>query len=216
MIEKSELLERAGQAGVVPVLTIQNANDAVPLAEALCAGGLDVLEVTLRTDAALEAIHKIAASGIQCVIGAGTILGGKDVAAARDAGAEFLVSPGTPAALIPALQAFDGVSIPGVSTATEAMTLYDAGFDVQKFFPAEPAGGAPFLKGLAGPLPNVAFMPTGGIKLDTMGAYLSLKSVVAVGGSWIAPDDAIERGAWAQITDRARKANETATAAAAG
>ena len=214
MLSKSDLIARAQQAGVVPVLTIEDAERAVPLAKALCAGGLDVLEVTLRTEAGLDAIKAIAESDVDCVIGAGTILSVEDVEAAAAYGAEFLVTPGTPAALVPALQAFEGIVIPGISTVGEAMTLAGAGFDVLKFFPAEPAGGAPFLKGLGGPLPDLRFMPTGGIKQDTMDAYLKLNNVVAVGGSWIATNSDIEAGDWAGITAKARSANLVARALA--
>lgn len=214
MLSKSDLISRAGQAGIVPVLTIEDPAQAVPLAKALCSGGLDVLEVTLRTEAGLEAIKAIADSDIDCVIGAGTILSIADVEAAASFGAQFLVTPGTPTSLVSTLQAFEGVVIPGISTVGEAMTLADAGFDVLKFFPAEPAGGAPFLKGLGGPLPDLRFMPTGGIKQDTMDAYLKLNNVVAVGGSWIATNSDIEAGDWDGITAKARSANRVARALA--
>lgn len=214
MLSKSDLIARAQQAGIVPVLTIENAAQAVPLAEALCAGGLDVLEVTLRTDAGLEAIKAIADADIDCVIGAGTILSVADVEAAASHRAQFLVTPGTPASLVPSLQAFEGIVIPGISTVGEAMTLAGAGFDVLKFFPAEPAGGASFLKGLGGPLPDLRFMPTGGIKQDSMDAYLKLDNVVAVGGSWIATNADIAAGDWAGITAKARSANLIARALA--
>lgn len=214
MLSKSDLIARAEQAGIVPVLTIEDSAQAVPLAKALCAGGLDVLEVTLRTEAGLEAIRAIADSDIDCVIGAGTIVTAEDVEAAASFGAEFLVTPGTPASLVPTLQAFEGVVIPGISTVGEAMTLAEAGFDVLKFFPAEPAGGAPFLKGLGGPLPGLKFMPTGGIKQDTMDAYLKLDNVIAVGGSWIATNGDIAAGDWNGITAKARSANLVARALA--
>ena len=210
MTDKTELTTRARRAGVVPVLTIEDATRAVALARALAAGGLDVIEVTLRTEAALEAIMAIAASDVDCVIGAGTILSAGDVTAAADAGAGFLVTPGTPQGLVPALTAFDGVVIPGVSTASEAMDLSAAGFDLLKFFPAEPAGGAPFLKALAGPLPHLSFMPTGGIRADTMDGYLALANVVAVGGSWLAPQDEVLAADWDAITQRAREASQIA------
>ena len=214
MISKPDLISRASRAGVVPVLTITDADQAVPLGRALCEGGLDVLEVTLRTKAGLQAIEAIANSDLDCVIGAGTILTAADVSAAADAGAEFLVTPGTPQALIPHLKDFDGTAIPGVSTVGEAMTLAATGFDVLKFFPAEPAGGAPFLKALSGPLPDLLFMPTGGIRQDTMGEYLSLKNVVAVGGSWIASTEDLEARDWKAITSKALSAHTAATATA--
>lgn len=212
MLSKPDLLARAARAGVVPVLTVDDARQAVPLAQALCAGGLDVLEVTLRTEAGLDAIAEIANADLDCVIGAGTILSASDVDAAAKAGAQFLVTPGTPAALVPSLQAFGGIVIPGISTVGEAMGLAAAGFDVLKFFPAEPAGGASFLKGLGGPLPDLTFMPTGGIRQDTMDAYLRLPNVVAVGGSWIASSGDIAAGAWDAITEKASSANQAAKA----
>lgn len=210
MIDTETLVDRARRAGVVPVLTIADEAHAVPLARALVAGGLDVLEVTLRTGAARGAITAIAGSGLDCVIGAGTILSAADVEAAEGAGAQFLVTPGTPASLVPALQAFAGPVIPGASTASEAMTLAGHGFNVIKFFPAEPAGGAAFLKALAGPLPRLRVMPTGGIRPASMAAYLALESVIAVGGSWLAPEDALAAGDWGRIEALAREASQAA------
>lgn len=209
---QADLMRRARQAGVVPVLTVNDAAGAVPLARALAAGGLDVMEITLRTEAALEAIAAIAKSDVDCIIGAGTILTEGDVDAAGKAGAQFLVTPGTPASLIPSLLDYPGPVIPGVSTVGEAMTLHEAGFGVLKFFPAEPAGGAPFLKALAGPLPDMSFMPTGGIRLDTLGGYLALPNVLAVGGSWIASAADMSAGNWGDIEMRARQAFDAASA----
>ena len=206
MNTQADLAHRARRAGIVPVLTVDKADRAVPLARALAAGGLDVMEITLRTAAALDAIEAIAQSDVDCIIGAGTILSQGDVDAACKAGASFLVTPGTPPSLVPALQAFDGVVIPGISTASEAMALCEAGFDLLKFFPAEAAGGAPFLKALAGPLPNITFMPTGGIRPDRMADYLALPNVTAVGGSWIAPASDLKSGNWTAIERRAREA----------
>ena len=206
MNTQADLAHRARRAGIVPVLTVDKADRAVPLARALAAGGLDVMEITLRTAAALDAIEAIAQSDVDCIIGAGTILSEGDVDAACEAGAAFLVTPGTPPSLVPALKAFDGVVIPGISTASEAMALCEAGFDLLKFFPAEAAGGAPFLKALAGPLPNITFMPTGGIRPDRMADYLALPNVTAVGGSWIAPASDLKSGNWTAIERRAREA----------
>jgi len=209
-VNNHEIEMRSRAAGVVPVLTIKNADDAVPLAEALIAGGLDVLEVTLRTEHALAAISKISSSGLDCVIGAGTILSEGDVDAARNAGATFLVTPGTPASLVPALLDYDGLVIPGAATATEALTLKEQGFDMLKFFPAEASGGAKFLKGVSGPMPELRFMPTGGVSQANMKDYLGLKNVVAVGGSWIAPSAEIEDKNWAAIEGRAHEAKRLA------
>ncbi|NBC19878.1 MAG: bifunctional 4-hydroxy-2-oxoglutarate aldolase/2-dehydro-3-deoxy-phosphogluconate aldolase [Alphaproteobacteria bacterium] len=213
MITETDLKARARRAGVVPVLTLDDAEAAVPLARALAAGGLDVMEVTLRTEAALEAIAAIAGSDVDCVIGAGTILSEGDTDAAAKAGAQFLVTPGTPASLVPALLDYPGPVIPGSSTASEAMTLGEAGFGLLKFFPAEPAGGTDFLKALAGPLPEISFMPTGGIRPDRLVSYLSLPNVVAVGGSWIAAEKDIAKRNWRDIEARAKDAFDTATAA---
>lgn len=212
-MDKALIEARSATAGVVPVLTVKSAAQAVPMAEALVAGGLDVLEVTLRTEEAVEAIELIAKSDVDCVIGAGTIISEGDVEAAHKAGAQFLVTPGTPASLVPALLNYDGLVFPGAATASEVMTLYDAGFDLQKFFPAEASGGAKFLKGVGGPLPQVRFMPTGGVNQQNMADYLALKNVVAIGGSWIAPPADIEAGNWAAITERAAEAKALAAAA---
>lgn len=202
--------ERARSARIVPVLTINEAKHAVSLARALVAGGLDVLEVTLRTDAALEAIRLIAEADIDCVIGAGTIVSEEDIAAARDAGAAFLVTPGSPLSLLPALAEYDGLTIPGASTATEVMTLLDAGYAVQKFFPAEASGGVKFLKGVGGPLPQVSFMPTGGVNVDNVQTYLELPNVLAAGGTWIAPAADVDAEKWDLITERAKAAKAIA------
>ncbi len=196
-----EILDRVRACKVVPVITIKNVDDALPLANALIAGGIDILEVTLRTDCALEAIRVMANAGLDALIGAGTITTAEDVVAARDAGAEFLVTPGTSPALIPALKAFGGPVFPGVASVSEALHLRDEGFYVQKFFPAEAAGGAAFLKSIASPISDISFMPTGGISAGNAAAYLKLPNVLAVGGSWIVPSDHVASGKWDQITE---------------
>lgn len=207
----SETIEaRARKAGIVPVLTIEDPAHAVPLAKALIAGGLDVLEVTLRTPAALDAIRAVADAGLDCVIGAGTILSADDAARARDAGSEFLVTPGTPARLWSALRSVGIPTLPGIATATEAMTALDEGFSLLKCFPAEQSGGAGFLKALSAPLPEARFMPTGGIRQDTMARYLCLPNVVAVGGSWLASGGDLVTGNFAAIEARARDSFSTA------
>ena len=191
-------------APVVPVLTIERAEEAVPLARALLAGGLSAIEVTLRTSAALDAVRAIAAEVPDAVVGVGTVTKPLDIARALDAGAQFLVSPGTPAALAQALADAPVPALPGCSTVTEAMTLAALGFPVLKFFPAEPSGGVAWLKAVAEPLPDIRFCPTGGVNGDNAAAYLALGNVIAVGGSWVAPRAAIAAGDFAGITARAK------------
>lgn len=192
-------------APVVPVLVIDDLAHAAPLARALVAGGLPALEVTLRTACALDAIR--AMSEIEGgVVGAGTLLTPQDVKAAKAAGAKFGVSPGATQALIDACAEAELPLLPGAATATEIMRLLELGFTVQKFFPAEQAGGAAYLKSIGSPLPQVSFCPTGGISLKIAPDYLALKNILCVGGSWVAPKDAMARGDWAQVTTLAREA----------
>ncbi|RKT34276.1 2-dehydro-3-deoxyphosphogluconate aldolase/(4S)-4-hydroxy-2-oxoglutarate aldolase [Roseovarius halotolerans] len=192
-------------APVIPVLVIEDATQAAPLAQALVAGGLPVLEVTLRTPAALEAIAAV--SKVKgAIVGAGTVLTPEDALAARAAGAQFAVSPGSTPRLLEACEALDLPLLPGAVTATEAMLLLERGYDMLKFFPAEASGGIAILKALAGPLPNVSFCPTGGVSLANAGDYLRLPNTVCVGGSWVAPDDAIDARDWERITGLARDA----------
>jgi 2-dehydro-3-deoxyphosphogluconate aldolase/(4S)-4-hydroxy-2-oxoglutarate aldolase len=191
---------------VVPVLTIDDARKAVPLAQALLAGGLKAIEVTLRTGAALEAIALIAKDVPGCVVGVGTVTKPADIDAAIAAGAKYIVTPGTPAELGRALTKASVPCIPGCATASEAMALADLGFKTLKFFPAESSGGIGWLKSIAGPLPDLRFCPTGGIDGKNAAAYLALPNVVAVGGSWPAPSAAIAAGDFAKITTLAREA----------
>lgn len=185
---------------VVPVLTIDRVEQAVPLARALVDGGLHVLEITLRTGVALQAIGEMVRSVPGALVGAGTVLTPEQGAAAMAHGARFLVSPGMTPRLIEAATAWPVPFLPGVATASEAMALCDMGYRVLKFFPAEPAGGAAALKALGAPLPGVAFCPTGGIDAVKAAAYLALPNVAAVGGSWVAPAQAVANGDWAAIT----------------
>jgi 2-dehydro-3-deoxyphosphogluconate aldolase / (4S)-4-hydroxy-2-oxoglutarate aldolase len=194
------------QTPVIPVLTIERAADAVPLARALCAGGLKVIEVTLRTKAAIEAVEAIAAYVPDCVVGVGTVTKTADIAAAIGAGAKYLVSPGTPAELAAALAEASVPVLPGCATVSEAMALSARGFKVLKFFPAEASGGITWLKSVAAPLPEAKFCPTGGIDGKNVAAYLACPNVLAVGGSWVAPKDAITAGDFARITQLAREA----------
>jgi len=192
-------------APVIPVLVIDNAEIARPLATALVAGGLPALEVTLRTPAALDVIREMAQveGG---VVGAGTLLTEKDVENAKAAGAKFGVAPGATDRLLDACEANDLPLLPGSATATEAMRLLERGYTVQKFFPAEANGGAPALKAIGGPLPQVSFCPTGGVSLNNTTNYLSLPNTLCVGGSWVAPQHLIDAGDWGSITELARQA----------
>jgi 2-dehydro-3-deoxyphosphogluconate aldolase/(4S)-4-hydroxy-2-oxoglutarate aldolase len=194
------------QVPVVPVLTIERVSDAVPLARALLAGGLPAIEVTLRTKAALDAVRAIAAEVPDMIVGAGTVVKPTDVTEAIKAGADFLVSPGTPAALAEALRDAGVPAIPGCATVTEAMALAAMDFPVLKFFPAEQSGGVRWLRAVAEPLPQVRFCPTGGINGENAAFYLALRNVMAVGGSWVAPPQAIAAGDFEGITARARAA----------
>lgn len=201
----SQSLDICRLAPVIPVLVIDDADIARPLAEALVAGGLPALEVTLRTPAALDAIEEM--SRVEGgVVGAGTLLTRKDVAAAKAAGALFGVSPGATDALLSAAEELDLPLLPGAATATEAMRLLERGYTVQKFFPAEASGGAPALKAIAGPLPQIRFCPTGGITLATAPSYLSLGNTVCVGGSWVVPKNLLENRDWDGIERLAREA----------
>jgi 2-dehydro-3-deoxyphosphogluconate aldolase / (4S)-4-hydroxy-2-oxoglutarate aldolase len=192
-------------AAVVPVLVIDDAAQAAGLAAALVAGGLPALEVTLRTPAALEAIRRMAdvPGG---VVGAGTLLTPADVKAAKAAGARFGVSPGATPRLLDACAEAELPLLPGAATASEIMALLEAGYTVQKFFPAEQAGGAAYLKSIGSPIPQVSFCPTGGITLAKARDYLGLSNILCVGGSWVAPKDAVARGDWAAITTLAAEA----------
>ncbi|WP_433256463.1 bifunctional 4-hydroxy-2-oxoglutarate aldolase/2-dehydro-3-deoxy-phosphogluconate aldolase [Streptosporangium sp. CA-135522] len=193
-------------APVIPVVVIDDLEAAVPMARALVAGGLPVIEVTLRTADALKAVERIAAEVPEAVIGAGTIRTPADVAASVAAGAGFLVSPGSTPKLVDAMEASGVPFLPGVATASEVLALAERGLTEMKFFPAEAAGGLPYLKSLGGPLPDVRFCPTGGIKLTTAPDYLALPNVGCVGGSWLTPADALATGDYARIEKLAAEA----------
>ncbi len=200
-----ETREIAALAPIIPVLVIEDASRTEGLARALVAGGLPALEVTLRTPAALDAIRAMAAvpGGI---VGAGTLLTPEDVAAAKAAGARFGVSPGATDRLLDAAEAAGLPMLAGAATATEAMRLFERGYDFMKFFPAEASGGAAALKALAAPLPAIAFCPTGGVSLANARDYLSLPNVLCAGGSWVAPASMVRSGDWAGIEALAREA----------
>ena len=197
---------RAPAAPVVPVIVLDDARHAVPLARACMAGGIAVLEVTLRTPAGLEAIRRIAAEVPDAWVGAGTVTTVADVARVAAAGARFAVSPGFDRAVAAAARDHGLPLMPGVMTPSEAMAAVAEGFDLLKFFPAGAAGGVPMLKALAGPFPALRFCPTGGIDARSALEYLALPNVVAVGGSWLTPASAIDREDWAAITTLARAA----------
>jgi 2-dehydro-3-deoxyphosphogluconate aldolase/(4S)-4-hydroxy-2-oxoglutarate aldolase len=196
------------QAAIIPVLTIERLEHAVPLAKALVAGGVRVLEVTLRTAVAVDAARAIIAEVPDAVVGIGTILNGDDLARAKALGAVFGISPGATPELLKAAAASDLPFAPGIATASELMAALAAGFDLVKFFPAEQAGGIKALRALGGPFPNARFCPTGGIGEANAAAWLAEPNVVCVGGSWLCPAADIRSGNWAGITamcDRAMK-----------
>jgi 2-dehydro-3-deoxyphosphogluconate aldolase/(4S)-4-hydroxy-2-oxoglutarate aldolase len=193
-------------APVIPVVIIDDARAAVPMARALVAGGIPAIEVTLRTPAALDAIRAIAAEVEGAVIGVGTVLSAKDLDAAFKAGARFAVSPGVSPRLLDAADDSELPLLPGVATAGEAMTLLERGYRHLKFFPAVPAGGHKLLGAWASPLPQIRFCPTGGISLANAGDFLGLPNVLCVGGSWLTPADKLASGDWAGIERLAREA----------
>jgi len=199
------------QSPVIPVIVIEDCNHAVPLAEALISGGLNVLEVTLRTSAALEAISEIKNAFPDVIVGTGTVTDMKTLHASLEVGADFMVSPGVTNELIRDAMAEGANLLPGAATPSEVMQLLEQGFTCQKFFPAEAAGGVPMLKAISGPLPQVTFCPTGGISLDTASNYLALKNVACVGGSWMVKSELIEEKRWDLIRELAKQAAELAS-----
>ena len=198
----------ADAASVIPVLTVSEVGHAAPLARALGAGGLRVIEVTWRTAAALDVLKAMKAAEPEMIVGMGTIRTPEQAARSVEAGADFLVSPGLTPRLVPALLECGVPALPGVATPGEAMAAAEAGFELLKFFPAEQAGGLDYLKSLHGPLPDIRFCPTGSITRERAPDYLALPNVVCVGGSWIAPKTMVEGGDWAGI-----EANAAAAAA---
>ncbi|MEV0123598.1 bifunctional 4-hydroxy-2-oxoglutarate aldolase/2-dehydro-3-deoxy-phosphogluconate aldolase [Streptomyces sp. NPDC050703] len=193
-------------APVIPVVVVDELDDAVPLARALVAGGLPAIEVTLRTPVALDAISAIAADVPDAVVGAGTVISARNVTEAVDAGARFLVSPGWTDALLDAMRGSGVPFLPGVSTTSEVVALLERGVTEMKFFPAEAAGGTAYLKSLGAPLPQARFCPTGGINAGKAPAYLALPNVGCVGGSWMLPADAVAAKDWARVESLAREA----------
>jgi 2-dehydro-3-deoxyphosphogluconate aldolase/(4S)-4-hydroxy-2-oxoglutarate aldolase len=203
---KKEPAEILSISPVIPVMVIEKLEQAVPLARALVAGGVKVLEITLRTDAAVDAIEAISREVPDAVVGAGTVITLEDLNAVARAGAVFAISPGLTAELLEAANNSRIALIPGISTISELMTGLSRGYHHFKFFPAEAAGGIKMLKAIAGPFPKVTFCPTGGISPDNYRDYLTLANVACVGGSWIVPGDAVERKDWEKITFLAREA----------
>ena len=199
---------------VVPVVVVQDAGQAVPLAQALVRGGIRVVEVTLRSGAALEAIERIAAEVPEMQVGAGTVTTVGQVQAVARVGASFVVTPGSPFSLLDAVADSGLPVLPGAGTVTEMMRLRDLGITLQKFFPAEASGGRAFLRAVSGPLPELRFCPTGGISADNASGYLGLGNVACVGGSWLTPKDALASGDWARIERLAQEASGLAVGVA--
>jgi 2-dehydro-3-deoxyphosphogluconate aldolase/(4S)-4-hydroxy-2-oxoglutarate aldolase len=193
---------------VMPIVVIENEEHALPLADALLAGGLSTIEITLRTDAALPAVEKIVRERPDMTVGTGTVLDAEALKGSRDAGAVFAVSPGFSPAILRAARGLvdDCPLLPGVATASEAMQAAEEGFTRLKFFPAEQAGGVAYLKALAGPMPHVRFCPTGGIAPEAVAEYRALKNVFTVGGSWVTPTSLMAKGDWTGIEELARRA----------
>lgn len=197
------------QTRLVPVITLHDVEAATGLASALRDGGLPVLEVTLRTEAGLACVERIANEVQDVVVGAGTVLNAQQYRNARDAGAQFIVSPGCTDQLLRAAASQGGAFLPGAVTATEVMRMLDAGISLLKFFPAQSSGGIAAVKALSGPFPDVTFCPTGGIDLALAQEYLALPNVACVGGSWMVPQSLIERADWDEITRLAGEASST-------
>ena len=202
-----DLLAICKLAPVIPVLAVDDTANAAPLAKALIAGGLRVIEVTLRTNNAFDVIEVMAASATEGIIGAGTLLSKEDVYAAKRAGARFGVSPGITDQILRACAEVKLPLLPGAATPSEVMNLLAKGYSVQKFFPAESNGGITALKSILGPIPDVSFCPTGGVTSTNALDYLSLKNVICVGGSWVAPKNKIKAADWQAITKLARNAS---------
>ena len=189
---------------IVPVVILDRVEDTAPLCEALLQGGIQAIEITLRTEAAMAAIGEAARRFPDMTVGAGTLLNADQVKQVMDLGAKFGVSPGSTPALLDAVSTNEFPFLPGGSTMSEFMALAEASFVVQKFFPAGPAGGPAFLRSVASPMADISFYPTGGINADNAADYLSLPNVIAVGGSWFVSADRIRNGGWAQITNDTR------------
>lgn len=207
-----EFIENLKAVRVVPVIVIKDLGHAVPLAKALVEGGLNVLEITLRSPVALEAIRTISGEVKDAIVGAGTVINAEQFVDAADAGAKFVVSPGLTEEVVRASRDHLLPILPGVATASEIMRGLSLGLKTFKFFPAENVGGAAAIKALGGPFPQVSFCPTGGVSAKNLSSYLSLPNVIAAGGSWMVPSELNEVGAFARATQMAREARALATA----
>lgn len=199
-----DLRKKLEGINVVPVVTLDDAKDAVPLAKALQAGGINAIELTLRTEAALDGIRAIKDAGIGILLGVGTVINTDQVKACAEIGVDFIVTPGTTPALIKAISEAGVPAIPGISTTGEAVAMIEAGYDFVKFFPAEASGGISALKAIGGPLTQLNFMPTGGIGQSLVRSYLDVPSVVTVGGSWVADKANLADKNWDAITENAK------------
>ena len=198
--------ELLAQASVIPVLEVEDLAYAAPLARALADGGMRVVELTLRTACAIEAVAEMKAAAPELIIGMGTVRGPADVERSLAAGVSFLVTPGSTPTTLKAMADAGAIALPGAASATEALIAQEHGFNALKFFPAEQSGGAAWLKSIAGPMPDIKWCPTGGVSLDKIETYMALPNVACVGGTWIARKPDIKEGNWAVITENARKA----------
>lgn len=203
MITVDDIVARAP---VIPVITIDKLADAIPLCEALVSGGLTVLEITLRTAVALEAIREVARKLPHAIVGAGTVLNEQQAMDAKAAGAQFFVSPGSTPAVLAAAEKAGILLLPGAATPTEMMALAERGYTLQKFFPAEAAGGVDMLRALAAPLSHIRFCPTGGLTPDNANAYLALPNVAVVGGSWMVSKKLVDAHQWSEVERLSRLA----------
>ncbi|GAA7906587.1 bifunctional 4-hydroxy-2-oxoglutarate aldolase/2-dehydro-3-deoxy-phosphogluconate aldolase [Helicobacter pylori] len=198
---QDKIIEVLQISPIVPVVVIENIKDAVPLAQSLVEGGIHIIEVTLRSSCALEAIELIAKNVPKMRVGAGTILNSTQLEQAQNRGAEFLISPGLTIKLLEYAKKKDMPLIPGVSSSSEVMQALELGYSALKFFPAEYCGGVKLLNAFNGPFKGVKFCPTGGISIDNMRSYLNLENVLCVGGSWLTPKNLIQNKEWDKITE---------------
>ncbi|GAA8869801.1 bifunctional 4-hydroxy-2-oxoglutarate aldolase/2-dehydro-3-deoxy-phosphogluconate aldolase [Helicobacter pylori] len=203
---QDKIIEILQISPIVPVVVIEDLKDAVPLAQSLIEGGIPIIEVTLRSSCALEAIELIAKNVPEMRVGAGTILNSAQLEQAQNRGAEFLISPGLTPSLLEHAKKKDMPLIPGVSSSSEVMQALELGYSALKFFPAEYCGGVKLLNAFNGPFKGVKFCPTGGISADNMRSYLNLENVLCVGGSWLTPKDLIQNKEWDKITEICKRA----------